>query len=135
MSTTKSTQDSQTDFPVSDRISEAVEQTKSKLTEFGTAAAERIDENRITAASGLDAAADALHAQADHLPGVDKITDVAHAAADKLSATADYVRENDLGRMMDDVEGLVKKNPRPALLIAAGLGFLIARAFSSSSRG
>lgn len=111
MSTSKSTHEESTGFSVSDRVSDAVEQTKSKLNEMGTAAADKMDENRAVAATGLE------------------------KAADKLSATADYVRENDLSSMMKDVEGLVKKNPKPALLVAAGLGFLIARAFSHNSRG
>jgi hypothetical protein len=33
--------------------------------------------------------------------------------------------------MMADVQELVKKNPGPALLVAAAAGYLVARAFSS----
>jgi ElaB/YqjD/DUF883 family membrane-anchored ribosome-binding protein len=111
MSTTKPSNEPQASPNVSDRISDAVEQTKTKLNEFSTAANEKIDENRIAAASGLE------------------------GAADKLSATADYLRENDMNSMINDVQGFVKKNPGPALVVAAGLGFLIARAFSGNSRG
>jgi ElaB/YqjD/DUF883 family membrane-anchored ribosome-binding protein len=35
--------------------------------------------------------------------------------------------------MMGDVETLVKNNPGPALLVAAAIGFLVGRAFSSSN--
>ncbi len=124
-----------TESNISDRVSDAVEQTKSKLTEFGSNAADKFDQNRVSAASGLEGAADSLHQRADQLPGGDKVTNMAHTAADKLSATANYVRQNDFASMMNDVEGLVKKNPGPALVVAAGLGFLLARAFSSDSRG
>jgi ElaB/YqjD/DUF883 family membrane-anchored ribosome-binding protein len=120
---------------ISDRVSEAVEQTKSKLTEFGSAAADKFEQNRVSAASGLEGAAGTLHQRADQLPGGEKVSNMAHSAADKLSATAEYVRQNDLNSMMSDVEDLVKKNPGPALLVAAGLGFLVARALSSDSRG
>ena len=112
-----------------------IEQTKSKLTEFGSAAVEKIDQNRGAAAAGLEGAAETLHQRADQLPGGEKVSSLAHSAADKLNATADYVRTNDLSGMMDDVEQLVKKNPGPALAIAAGLGFLVARAFSGDGRG
>lgn len=138
MATTKPSTESQsdfTDFNVSGRVSDAVEQTKSKIAEFGTAAADKLDQNRVAAASSLEGAADSLHQRADQLPGGEKVTNFAHSAADKLNATAEYVRENDLSSMMNDVEDLVKKNPGPSLLVAAGLGFLIARAFSSDSRG
>ena len=89
----------------------------------------------MSAASGLEDAADTLHQRADQLPGGEKVTNMAHTAADKLSATADYVRENDFSSMVNDVEGIVKKNPGPALVVAGVLGFLLARAFSSDSRG
>ena len=114
----------------SDRGFDAVDQAKSKITEFGAAAADKIDQNRGAAASGLEGAAETLHQKADHLPGGEKVSGLAHSAADKMSATADYVRMNDLSDMMEDVEQMVKKNPVPALAVAVGLGFLVARAFS-----
>ena len=121
----------QSESNVSDRSFDAVEQTKRKLNEFGATAADKLDQNRGTAAAGLEGAAETLHRKADQLPGGEKVSDLARSAADKMSATADYVRRNDLGDMMEDVELMVKKNPGPALAVAAGLGFLIARAFSS----
>lgn len=114
------------------KVSGAVEQTKSKLTEFGTAAAGKIDQNRAVAASGLEGAAATLHQQADRLPGGEKVTQFAHTAADKLNATAGYVRQNDLNSMRSDIEELVKKNPGPSLLAAAALGFLIGRSLKGS---
>ncbi len=135
MPASKLGKDPQVGSSVPDRVSEAVEQTKNKVTEFGTAAADKIDQNRVAAASGLEDAADTLHQRADQLPGGEKVTNLAHSAADKLSATADYVREHDVNSMMNVVKDLVKKNPGPSLLIAAALGFLIGRAFRSDSRG
>ena len=111
MPTGKHINDEHPDASLTERISEAVEQTKGKLSEFGTAAADKLDQNRVAAATVLE------------------------GAAEKLSATAEYVRKNDLSSMMSDVEALVKKNPTPSLVVAAGLGFLIARAFSRDSRG
>lgn len=116
------------------KVSDAVEQTKHKLTEFGSAAAGKIDQNRAVAASGLEGAAATLHQRAGQLPGGEKVTQFAHSAADKLNATAGYVRENDLNRMKSDIEGLVKKNPGTSLLVAAALGFLIGRSLKGSAR-
>jgi ElaB/YqjD/DUF883 family membrane-anchored ribosome-binding protein len=123
--------DPQTESNVSDRAFDAVEQTKRKLSEFGAAAADKVEQNRGTAAAGLEGAAETLHNRADDLHmGGEKISDIAHTAADKLSATAEYVRTNDLNDMLNDVQQIVKRNPGPALAVAAGLGFLVARAFS-----
>jgi hypothetical protein len=97
---------------------------------IGQAAAEKIDANRSSAASGLDSAASAIHGKADSLPGGESIKGAAHTVADVLSSTADYVRENDVKSMLADVQKIVKNNPGPALLTAAVLGFLVARTFS-----
>lgn len=122
--------ETETESNFSCRGFDPVEQTKSKITEFGSAAADKIDQNRGAAAAGLEGAAETLHQKADQLPGGEKVSGLAHSAADKMSATADYVRRNDLSDMLEDVEQMVKKNPGPALAIALGLGFLVARAFS-----
>ena len=130
---------SENDLPGSsqafNKVSDAVEQTKNKLTEFGTAAASKIDQNRAVAASGLEEAAATLHQRAEKLPGGEKVTHFAHSAADKLNATAGYVRQNDLNSMRSDVENLVKKNPGPSLLVAVALGFFIGRSLKGSARG
>ncbi len=117
---------------VSDKVSETASQVKSKVSDMGRTAADKIDENRAGAASGLDRAASTLHEKADNLPGGEKVTSIAHAAADKLNTAADYVREHDVKRMMGDVEAVVKNNPGPSLLVAALFGFLVARAFSNN---
>jgi ElaB/YqjD/DUF883 family membrane-anchored ribosome-binding protein len=115
---------------VTERTSDTVNQVKDKVSDLGRTAADRIDDSRDAAAVGLERAASALHEKAESLPGGEKVSDFAHTAADKLNSTADYVREHDVRRMIGDVETIVKKNPGPSLLIAAALGFLVARAFS-----
>jgi ElaB/YqjD/DUF883 family membrane-anchored ribosome-binding protein len=103
---------------------------KGKGAEMGQKVADKIDENRWAAASGLESAASALREKADTLPGGEKVANAAHSTADAVGVAADYVRENDLKAMMADVQKLVKNNPGVALLTAAALGFLIARTFS-----
>ena len=105
-------------------------EAKAKASGVGQVAADKIDEKRRAAAGGLDSAAHTLHDKADKLPGGEKVASAAHTAADALASTAGYIRENDLKGMMADVQSLVKKNPGPALLTAAALGFLVARTFS-----
>jgi ElaB/YqjD/DUF883 family membrane-anchored ribosome-binding protein len=115
-----------------EKLSDTAGQVKDKVSAIGHTAADKIDENRDAAAEGLEKAAAALHEKAEGLPGGEKVSDLAHETAEKLSSTADYVREHDVNSMMADVETLVRKNPGPALLAAAVIGFLVGRAFSSS---
>jgi len=56
------------------------------------------------------------------------------AVADGLEGAGKYVEDKNLTGMMDDMSGLIKRNPIPALLLGLGIGFLIGRALSSSSR-
>ena len=114
----------------SDAASSTLSRAKAGTAALGQSAADTIDAKRSTAAGGLDSAASALHEKADSLPGGDTVQSAAHTAADALSSTADYVRENDVKSMLADVQALVKKNPGPALLTAAVLGFLVARTLS-----
>lgn len=113
-----------------EKISDTATEVNNKLTDMGRAVETKIDENRNAAASGLQQAATSLHQNADHLPGVDSISGLAHGAADKLSATANYVRDHDFRKMMADVEVVVKSNPGPSLVVAIVIGFLAGRAFT-----
>jgi len=53
--------------------------------------------------------------------------------ADTRDTVGHYVSDKNLSGMMDDVTGLVRRNPIPALLIGLGVGFLIGRVLSSRS--
>jgi hypothetical protein len=103
---------------------------KSAAADLGQKAGEKIDKGRSAAAGGIASAAESLHGHANDLPGGERVASLAHGAADKLSSTADYIRGHDLTAMFEDAKTLVKKNPVPALLGAAAIGFLLAKAFS-----
>lgn len=82
------------------------------------------------AANGLDSAASYARDKADSLPGGPRVRQFAHDAADTLGSTAGYVRDRDLQGMMSDAEAMVKRNPGPALLAAAAVGFMLGRTLS-----
>jgi ElaB/YqjD/DUF883 family membrane-anchored ribosome-binding protein len=115
------------------KIADSVDQTKEKVTDLGRRAVEKIDENRVAAAGRLEMAASSLHSGADSiLSGGEKASGVAHSAADKLGSTAEYVRENNVNRMISDVGSMIKNNPGPALVAATVIGFLAGRASRSN---
>jgi ElaB/YqjD/DUF883 family membrane-anchored ribosome-binding protein len=90
--------------------------------ELGEDARARAERLRVSAAHGLDTAADAMHS------GGERVASAAHRAGDALSSSAEYVRVNDVGDMVDDVMDLMRNNPGPALLCAAAFGFVLGRA-------
>lgn len=120
---------SETAQNVKDKVADAASAAKDKVSDAGRQASEQIDAKRGPAADSLQSAASTLHEKADSLPGGETVKSVAHSAADKLQSTAGYIREHDVQAMLSDVEDMVRRNPGPALLIAASIGFLIGRAF------
>jgi hypothetical protein len=115
-----------------EKIADLKTQVQEKASDLAHTAADSIDQKLEGAAVRLEKAASALNEKADHLPGVEKVSAMAHTAADKLSAGADYVRTHNANRMMAGIEAVVKNNPGLALVASAVLGFLVARAFSRS---
>ena len=115
---------------IGEKISDTATQVKEKISDFGQAAAEKINQNRDAAADQLENAATTLRENVGSLPGGERIARIAHSTADKLHTTADYVKDHDLNGMMGDVEAIVKRNPGPALLTAAVIGFLVGRIFT-----
>ena len=126
----KTTSDTLSDLSAT--LSGATAQVKEKTADLGHAAAEKLDDQRDAAASGLETAASAIHARADQWPGAETVSGVAHSAANRLASTADYVRQNDVKAMWGDLEQVAKRNPGPSLLAAAFVGFLVGRALSSN---
>ena len=59
----------------------------------------------------------------------DKLAQVNDKLAAGMQSTADFIRNADLDNMKQGVEKQVKENPGRSLLIAAGLGYLLGRAF------
>ena len=86
--------------------------------EAGWDAAARL---RSSAASGLDSAADAMHASGE------RVASAAHRAGDALASGAEYVRAHEVRDIVDDLAEVVRNNPGPALLCAAALGFVLGR--------
>jgi hypothetical protein len=116
------------------KLSEKAAEVKEKATDFGRKAVNNLDESRKSTAGALDQTAAKLHSGGDQLSGVahtaaDQISGAAHATADKLQAAADYIRATDLRGMGEDLKGIVKRYPGPALAAAAVLGFIVARGF------
>ena len=105
-------------------------QAASRAAQLGRKAAEAIDERKETLAEGMQSAANTLREKADSLPGGEKVARAAHTTADAMERAADYVREQDMQEMLSDAQQIVKRHPGAALLTAAAVGFLLARAFS-----
>ncbi len=97
---------------------------KSKVQDVGAKAAQRADQARVGAAAGLDSVASTLHEKGE------RVASAAHSAADAMASGAEYLRDNDVRTMMNDFVEVIRRNPGPALIGAAALGFMLGRALS-----
>jgi ElaB/YqjD/DUF883 family membrane-anchored ribosome-binding protein len=119
--------------PLKDRAQEQagemLEQAKHKggeLQENVQYAAEQGIDKAASAAVGL---AGTLREKAEHLPGGDRTTELAHQAAGGLERGAEYLREADLANVRGDVEAMIRKHPVQSIAIGLAAGFLLARVF------
>jgi hypothetical protein len=69
----------------------------------------------------------------EHAPHDGMAGDASSAVAKTLESTGRYLQEEGLQGMAEEVTNLIRRNPVPALLIAFGAGFLIARATTARS--
>ena len=108
-------------------LTDKAQDAKEGLTDLGRKTAGRIDGSRESTANALAWTATSLHSRTD------KMSHLAHSAADKIQGGANYLRERDVERIVEDVRGLVKKYPGRSLAAAAIFGFLLARGLQRSN--
>ena len=53
--------------------------------------------------------------------------DLTERTADKLESVGDYLERADYDQLVEDMTGVVKRHPIPAVLAGVGIGYLIGR--------
>ena len=107
---------------------DGISQGASRAAEIGERAAAAFDDKRDAVARAIDAAASALQARVESLPGGPDVARAAQSTADTMEKAADYVRDQDLRGMFSDITRIAKRYPGATLLAATALGFLAIRA-------
>jgi ElaB/YqjD/DUF883 family membrane-anchored ribosome-binding protein len=110
-------------------FSETASQLGSKLSEIrdsvedlGRAAGKKLDEARNETAAGLHTAASSIRTTGRHnSKQIDKLTT---SAADKLDATASYIKEHDMRRVIASMRHFIRRHQKESLMVAAGIGVL-----------
>jgi ElaB/YqjD/DUF883 family membrane-anchored ribosome-binding protein len=105
---------------------------RDKLADALESGAERL-RDRQTSASGPTLAG-ATAEGSTTVPAEGKIAQVSDRVAGGMDATAEWLRDADIESLKAGLERQVKEHPGRTLLIAAGLGYLIGRAFRSSNQ-
>lgn len=128
---------------VADRAAGAANAAGQRLADVGSGLRDKAGTARNKLVGALEAGADRLRergqgsaqlagATADGgvaLEGDNRLAQVSDKVAGGMQATADFLRDADLQGMKTGIERQVKEHPGRTLLIAAGLGYLLGRAF------
>lgn len=90
-----------------------------------------VDKTRDAASTVADTARD----WATGAVGAVKDSDAVHKATDAVHEAwetgSQYIHDHNFKDMADDVAGVIRRNPIPALLVGIGLGFVLARSLRS----
>ena len=127
-----------------DRAREIASNAQEKLADVGSSVRERAGTMKDSLADALESGADKLRARANSGDGASlagatssgstsldsgRVAQVGDRVAGGMEATADWLREADLDGLKAGIERQVKEHPGRTLLIAAGLGYILGKAF------
>jgi len=102
-----------------------------KAGDVGHTIGQKAEDATSSVGSGMQNLADKVR---DNAPQSGMLGSASRTVASAIDSAGHYVEDKNLSGMMEDVTALVKRNPIPALMIGLGIGFLLGRVLSSSSR-
>ena len=132
---------------VRDRARNFIGTAGDRLADAGSTARERVGTAKDKLANALESGAgklrDRAHPAGATLAGATaeggsvamndgRVAQVSDKVAGGMQATADWLRDADLDGIKSSIETQVKEHPGRTLLIAAGLGYLLGRAFRNN---
>jgi ElaB/YqjD/DUF883 family membrane-anchored ribosome-binding protein len=115
---------------VGSTVRERASTAKDKLANALESGAERLRERTQSGGSGTLAGATADGSTAIQSDG--RIAQVSDRVAGGMEKSAEWLREADIDGIKEGIETQVKEHPGRTLLIAAGLGYLLGRAFRNN---
>ncbi|MFO0840796.1 MAG: hypothetical protein U0797_00135 [Gemmataceae bacterium] len=106
-----------------DRAGNIASQAADKAGEYASKAGERADNAASSVGTGMKNLADTVR---ENLPHSGMLGGAAEQVASGLESGGRYLEDRGLSGIGDDLSGLIKNHPIPAVLIGIGIGYLIA---------
>jgi hypothetical protein len=103
---------------------EIVGDARAKAAEVGDAAASKVDSAMTATGEQFSTLAQTVRERAPE----GRAGEVAAKAADALDRSGQYLQTADLQMVRSDLERVIREHPIEALLVGAGIGYLLARA-------
>jgi len=111
-----------------DKAKETASQTGEAIHQAAHAVGQKAEDATAAVGGGIQHLADKVR---DQGPNQGMLGSATRTVADTLDDAGKYIENKNLTGMMDDVTGLIKRNPIPAVLVGLGVGFLIGRTLRS----
>ncbi|HET8523550.1 MAG TPA: hypothetical protein VFL82_09960 [Thermomicrobiales bacterium] len=109
------------------KASKAADKASQKADQVIDQATSATDTGMDKAAGGMDKLAGEIRHQGQSM-GSGSMQSAATSVAGALESGAQFLRENDTEELMNELEGVIRRKPMESMLVAAGVGFLLARA-------
>jgi hypothetical protein len=113
---------------IGDKARDAASTVGHKVSDAASAVGHKAEDATHSVGSGMQSLAGTIREKMPH-DGV--MGSASTAVADTLDRGGRYLKEEGLSGIGEDLTNLVRRNPIPALLLALGVGFLIARSTRS----
>jgi len=113
-----------------DKAKDLLHQAGDAIQSTASTVGQKAEDATAAVGRGIEGVADKVR---DSGPKEGMLGSATRTVADTLEGAGKYLEDKNLHGMMDDMTGLIKRNPIPALLLGLGVGFLIGRALSSRS--
>lgn len=111
-----------------DKAKEMAKSASDAVSSAASSAGRTVDNLASSAGSGLKSVGDRIESA---LPKEGYVGAASHAVASGFQQTGQYLEQEKLSGMMEDVTDVIRRNPFPAILVGIGLGFIIGRTLRS----
>jgi len=112
-----------------DKAKQAGEFVRDKAGQAGEFVRDKADQAATSAGKGMETLAGTIR---DRGPQAGVLGKATSTVADTLDRTGQYLQNEGMSGMVDDLSSMVRNHPLPAILLGIGLGFMLARLTTSS---
>jgi hypothetical protein len=115
---------------VKDKAKQAADYARDKAGQAGEFVRDKAEQATTSTGKGMETLAGTIRDKGPQSGFLGKATST---VADTLDRTGQYLQDQGLSGMANDLTTLVRNHPLPAILLGIGLGFMLARLTSSRS--
>jgi len=107
-----------------DKAKQVAGNVADKARDLASNVGDRVDSGVSSVGKGMESLAGTIR---DRGPSSGMLGNATSGVAGAMDSTGRYLEEQGLSGMAEDLTGVIRRNPIPAVLIGIGLGYLLAR--------